>query len=303
MKRQDPEWEELYFTAIEDVEPAEKLSGWLEVGMTRKGSLAHETNGHMAWVEMEVLASERRAGLGKLMLARVAEIAKERGRSLLIGGSDEASGMAFIEAIGAQVAQRWRESRLYLDKVDWPMMEEWVREGKERSPTSTLRFYTNYPEASVVEKYCELLQDVSNQEPRGDLDIGDEFLTPEILKERVDSFLESGGTILRAVTQEENGDLSGLTTMGYLPGEETHITQWMTGVKDIYRGRGLGKWLKAAMLLRVRENFPQVKVVKTGNATTNEAMLSINERMGYRLYRQGVEAQISLEALESYLSA
>ncbi|MEE9601209.1 MAG: N-acetyltransferase, partial [Thermoplasmata archaeon] len=63
----------------------------------------------------------------------------------------------------------------------------------------------------------------------------------------------------------------------------------------------LGKWLKAAMLLRVREKFPQIQVVVTDNATSNAAMLSINERLGFRPHKEGVWAQITLEALEDYL--
>ncbi len=75
----------------------------------------------------------------------------------------------------------------------------------------------------------------------------------------------------------------------------------MTGVRLPYRGRGLGKWLKATMLLKVREEFPQVRVVVTGNATSNAPMLSINERLGFRPYREGLLAQITLKALTTYL--
>ncbi len=303
MKRRDPEWEVHYFAVIDSQRSPDDLSGWLELGLAREGSLAHETNAHMMWVGIEVLASERKRGIGTRLLAKAAEFAEDRRRTLLIGGTDEDDGKTFIDAIGAKVAQRWRESRLYLDSVDWEMLEEWVRDGENRSPDSSLRFFTNYPDDSMLEEYCELLQEVSNQEPREHLDLGDEFLTPAILKERVASYVGAGGTILRAVTQEKGGDLSGLTTMGYLPAEDSHITQWMTGVKDVYRGRGLGKWLKAAMLLKVRDELPQVKVVKTGNVTSNAAMLSINVRLGFRPYREGVEAQISLKAAEAYLKA
>lgn len=303
MKRQDPEWEALYFATLDDQRDPDECLAWLELGLAREGSLAHETNAHMVWVEIEVLAPERKQGIGTRMLAKAAELAQDRNRTLLIGGSDEDDGKAFIDAIGAKVAQRWRESRLYLEKVDWEMMEEWVTDGEKRSPETSLQFFTNYPDDSILEEYCGLLQDVSNQEPRGDLDLGDEFLTPAILRERVGTFVGAGGTILRAVTQEREGDLSGLTTMGYLPDEESHIHQWMTGVKDVYRGRGLGKWLKAAMLLKVREEYPEVKVVRTGNATSNEAMLSINVRLGFKPYREGVEAQIPLKAVQAYLSA
>ncbi len=301
MRRRDPEWESLYFAAIEEEAP-DALLGWVGIDVTREGALTHETNGHMAWADVEILAPHRRQGIGRTLLAKAVEIARERGRTLLVGGTKEADGRGFIEAMGGQVAQRWRESRLHLDQVDWDMIERWVEEGQTRSPNTTLRFFTNYLDDALVEDFCEVLQEVSNQEPRGDLEVGDEFVTPEILKERVDSFVNADGTLLRAITQEASGKIGGLTVMGYFPEEKTLIHQYMTGVKDVYRGRGLGKWVKAAMLLRVRQEFPQVKIVITGNATSNAAMLSINRRLGFKPYRDGVEAQIRLDAVEAYLA-
>ncbi len=80
------------------------------------------------------------------------------------------------------------------------------------------------------------------------------------------------------------------------------IHQLITGVRPPYRGRGLGKWLKAANLHRMRRELPQVTVVVTGIATTNAAMLSINERLGFCKHKEGIMAQLSLEALEEYLN-
>jgi hypothetical protein len=57
------------------------------------------------------------------------------------------------------------------------------------------------------------------------------------------------------------------------------------------------------MLLRVREEFPQVKCVVTGNASSNAAMLSINERLGFRTHREGFIAQVSVGTLDAYLGS
>ena len=236
------------------------------------------------------------------MLAKAAEVARGRDRSLLISGTDEDDGRRFIEALGAPIALTWRENRLVLDQVDWEMLEEWVTEGPSRSPETTLRFSGSYLDDDLVEEFCEMANEVSNQEPRGDLDLGDEFFTPEIYKERVDSFVAAGGALHRAVTVESDGRISGYTIMGYHPSESTLIRQYGTGVREIYRGRGLGKWVKAAMLLRVREKLPEVKVVITGNATINAPMLSINDRLGFKPYKDGIEVQMPLEDVENFLA-
>ncbi len=55
------------------------------------------------------------------------------------------------------------------------------------------------------------------------------------------------------------------------------------------------------MLLEIKECFPEVKVVRTENATTNAPMLSINDRLGFKFYRESIEAQIELDQLNKYL--
>ncbi|MFQ5552729.1 MAG: GNAT family N-acetyltransferase [Thermoplasmata archaeon] len=302
MKRVDPEWESLYFGASGREAPDE-LIGWLELGLTREDALTHKTNSHMAWVDPQVVIPYRRKGVGRALLAKATKVARSRDRSLLIGGTDEEDGRRFIETIGAKVALTWRENRLVLDQVDWDMVDQWAAEGPTRSPKTTLRFFGDYLDDDLVEEFCEMANEVSNQEPRGDLDLGDEFLTPEILKERIDSFVGAGGALRRVLTVEGDGRISGYTVMGQFPSEASLIHQYGTGVREVYRGRGLGKWVKAAMLLRVREEFPEVEVVITGNATVNAPMLSINDRLGFRPYRDGVEAQISLQDAEDYLGS
>ena len=42
-------------------------------------------------------------------------------------------------------------------------------------------------------------------------------------------------------------------------------------------------------------------VVLTDNATTNAAMLAINERLGFEKHRDSVRAQMSPETLDQYL--
>ncbi|MEE9173694.1 MAG: GNAT family N-acetyltransferase [Thermoplasmata archaeon] len=301
MKRRDPEWESLYFGAIEK-EASAPLIGWLELAVTWPEALTHKTNSHMAWVEIQVLTPHRHKGVGHALLAKAAEVAGSRNRSLLMGGTDEEDGRRFLDTLGAQVALTWRENRLVLDQVDWGMVEGWVTEGSSRSPKTTLRFFESYLDDDLIEEFCEVANEVSNQEPRGDLDLGDEFFTPEILKKRVDSFVDAGGTLRRALTVEEDGRISGYTVMGYHPSEGTLIRQYGTGVREVYRGRGLGKWVKAAMLLRIREEFPEVRVVITGNATTNAPMLSINDRLGFKPYKDGIEAQIPLQDVEDFLA-
>ena len=48
-----------------------------------------------------------------------------------------------------------------------------------------------------------------------------------------------------------------------------------------HRGHGLGLRLKAANVLRVMDELPQVTSVRTWNAASNTHMLAVNRRLGY----------------------
>jgi hypothetical protein len=55
--------------------------------------------------------------------------------------------------------------------------------------------------------------------------------------------------------------------------------------------------------LKIKEDFPDVSTVRTDNATTNAPMLSINERLGFKFFRESIEAHITLDKLNEYLSS
>ncbi len=300
-RKPDTAWKELGFPVV-DVDGSDEWIGWQTLEFARPEGPGYEKNKHILWVWISLLPSYRRQGIGQRLLREAANFARERGKSLVVSFAEEASGLAFWRAVGAQDAQRDRQSWLDLDEVDWTMVEQWAAEGPERSPASKLVWFTNRIDDEGIEEWCTAFTEVWNMMPRDDLDIGDEVFTPERVRQTEAGIAEGGGTILTAVTREEDGTISGLTVMGYFPEEDWMIHQWMTGVRRPYRGRGLGKWIKAAMLLRVREEFPQVRVVRTGNAFSNAPMLSINERLGFQLYREGMEVQIRLEDLEAYLA-
>ncbi|MFQ5919967.1 MAG: GNAT family N-acetyltransferase [Thermoplasmata archaeon] len=300
MRRGHPEMEQIRWAALPADGPDEVI-GWLYFAVYRKDAPSYAERQGEAQVRVEVLVPHRRRGVGRVLLQKAAELARDRNVSLLIGPSDEPDGFAFVDAIGAQVARRERDSRLYLDQMDWQMVEEWAEAGPVRSPRTTLQWLEDHVPDDLAEEYCELLTEALNEAPRQDLETGDTTITPEVNRHWEDTILESGGRFLEVISREEDGAVSGVTALGYWPDEKTMIHQFITGVGLAYRGRGLGKWLKAANLLWVRRELPQVRVVLTDNATTNAAMLSINERLGFRKHRDSMTAQMSLEALEAYL--
>ncbi len=263
-------------------------------------SASYNENKHLMQFDLSLLANYRRKGIGTMAMKKIYDYALKQDKSVLISSTDEDDGKAFLKSLGAQTALSGVENRLKVEKIDWNMVEQWHKEGYERSPEARIELYYTISQ-EIIEEYCKIYTETLNQQPLGELDVGKIVFTPEMIRYNEKNTAELGRKHLTYMSIESNGDISGFTEMMYNPEKETMIVQLLTGVKIEYRGRGLGKWLKTAMLLKMREEFPQVNVVTTGNATTNAPMLSINDRLGFEVHKEGISAQMSLEKLGEYL--
>lgn len=300
MSRPDPLSDVYWFAALA---PDGEVIGWLEFEIFKEGSPSHAQNPDMAWIWIEVLASRRRHGIGAALLARAADLARRHRRTILVAGTQETDGLGFLKRLDGRFVQRRRENRLQLDTADWDMVRRWAADGPARSPGTRLRWFRERIDDDILPAFAEVFTEVFNQQPFGESSFRGLELTPDDIREHEATACEAGGIVLTLISQEQDGMISGLTEMTYYPMRPTMIGQGLTGVRDRYRGRGLGKWLKATMLLRVREVFPDVRIVTTGNASSNAAMLSINERLGFRLHKESWIAEFSLKTVEGYLAA
>lgn len=298
MQANHPEFKLNFYSVID--KGKNKFAGSIMYGGFLETSASYEGNKHLIQFKIILLKEYRRKGIGTLVLRQIYEYAKEKNYSLLISDSEEEDGKAFLKAIGAQAALSGVENRLKLEDVDWDMVENWAKEGPKRSPETELKLVYSIPE-DIIEAYSKVYSETLNQQPFGSLDVNDIVHTPEILRDTAKRRESLGWKHLTFYTVEPNGDISGLTEIEYRPQMETFAIQLLTGVQQKYRGRGIGKWLKAQMLLQIKEEFPKIKIIATGNATTNAPMLSINDRLGFKPHKEGITAQMSFETLEKYL--
>ena len=97
------------------------------------------------------------------------------------------------------------------------------------------------------------------------------------------------------------GGLAGFTETFWQPGRPHLVFQGNTGVFPAYRNRGLGRWLKAAMLDRVLRERPEARCVRTTNADSNAPMLRINQALGFKPHMAQTVWQMPAAALAAYL--
>jgi GNAT superfamily N-acetyltransferase len=259
----------------------------------------YEENKHIGYTVIYVSKDYRRRKLGSKILRLVLDKAKELDRlSTLQTGTSLESGHSFLSKYKGRVAIESAENRLYMKNVDWELMKNWRKEGEDRSKEEgiSLQKFFECPE-DIIKEYMRIYTETFNQQPWEEFE-GRRKYTSETRRRDEKRFTEKGGEWYTIITREKDKTISGLTEYYYLPQMPHKIEQGLTGVKEEYRGRGLGKWLKAEMIFQIKKRFPDLKYIKTGNATENAPMLSINERMGFKEYRPQKAYKFYLEDLD-----
>ena len=263
----------------------------------RPGGPGYESNKPFMWAAASVHPDHRRHGIGRSWIALTIELMERHGCTTLTVDTYEESGHQFLRWMGAAGKSAGAENRLQLADVDWAMLRRWVDYGAAKSPSTNLEVYDGHLPEEMWEEYCPQFAAMLNTMPWDDLEHGEITVTPAELADWYARLDEQGETDYTMLTREPDGTISGITDMSYAPYRAQFIEQGFTGVRSDARGRGLGKWLKAAMLLHVREIYPELQTVITGNASSNGPMLAINTKMGFKQHRPGNEYQINVEKL------
>ena len=265
--------------------------------VVKPGTPEYETNKHLAWADAYVRPDERRKHLASAWLPLMLDLMVGHGSTVVEMWTEQDSGHAFMGWLGAEARLTSRESRLRLAGVDWHALEEWVADGARRSPDTTLETYDGPMPESMWSDFAPQLSLMLNTIPFEELDHGDIVVTPDHIREYDAKLIESGQTMHTMLTREADGLISGITDTTWGSFRPAIIHQGFTGVRPEARGRGIGKWLKAAMLLHMRELYPDAEWITTDNAGSNAPMLAINEKLGFRSYRVGTAYQMSRERL------
>ena len=274
-----------------------EMLSWFGCGTARPGAPGYDKNRHLMGASWAVDRRHRRRGIGSTWLPVVLGLMERHGCTLLTLGSEEESGHAFLKWAGAEPKLNDRESRLQLDDVDWDMVARWIAEGARRNPDTTLQIYDGRMPEAEQEDYSKQISRLLNLVPTEGLDIAEVVITPAVLAEWYDAMDRLGDSVHTVITRESDGTISAMTDVKWAAYTPDVVHQQFTGVSPDARGRGLGKWTKAAMLEHVRRLHPEARYVSTWNAASNEAMLGINHALGFRLHRASKEYQISRETL------
>ncbi|MFQ5523111.1 MAG: GNAT family N-acetyltransferase [Acidimicrobiia bacterium] len=235
------------------------------------------------YARIHVRPQHRGRGLARRLASPVLDWLEEQKRwRLATSMKDGAPWEALAERAGLKRVYTDQTSRLYLADVDWEMMDAWIERAAERAGDYALFYWEPPIPEELIQKYCDLVY-IMNTAPREDFEEEDETLTPEVWREIEERERLSQADLHCYVTvHKPTGDWVGYTTVETQRLHPIQAFQWDTAVHPDHRNRGLGRWLKATMIKRLRTEHPELEWIDTGNAASNEPMLNINLAMGFK---------------------
>lgn len=245
-------------------------------------------------VEVHVLPSYRRRGLGRELTEYAIDVVRSAGRTRIFLEShwmqdgSEGPGVPLLRSLGAKPVLD--DVRRVLDLSAFPVgvptpvpdgyrLEQWV----DRAPDE------------LVDGVAYLLHRMVLDAPMGEMDYEPEKWDAERYRSSEESAIRrQRSRFTTVVVHEETGEVAGLTEIAVNLSQPIVGHQWNTIVDPRHRGNKLGMVLKSWNHKAVVEAVPELQWVMTWNATSNSFMIDVNEALGYRISEKWTEWQLDL---------
>ncbi len=278
-----------------------KLVGLFSFVFFNESSPAYKTNEKIVMFQIEMLKEYRKRGIGSKALKILVDTCEKYNKEIFITNSQIPETNKFFDSIGATIAQRAVEKRLAISNLDWVLIDQWINEGESINPETKVENYVGPIPDEYINEFVTIYNESANSLPKDKLESGDMKISIEEFRKKEQIDLITNVVTLTTLAIEKSGEISGFTILKKFPGKETQFDQNSTGVLMKYRGKKIGKLVKASMLKFVKDNYPNTRAILTKIAESNEAMIAINQKLGFKKHREYVTAQVSLQQLKSYL--
>jgi GNAT superfamily N-acetyltransferase len=265
----------------------------------RPGTPDYQVHAKHISVWSSVLLPWRRQGIATRLLAELPSILTELDKSIVTIWTREPDGHAFLTTIGAEARHHHVENRLQLTQVDWDEMDRWqARVG----PEFTWEIHRERIPFSRMEEIIPEINRLADDVPIGTLDLPPFRWEMTGMRTYYEELDRHGGTH-NIILLKADGAIAALCETGFDARRPDRVFQNLTAVARPWRGRGLAKAVKAAMLKLMREQHPAASLMITGNAEANAPMLAINHKLGFEEHRSGASYQVGADAIRRYLAA
>jgi len=219
----------------------------------------------------------------------------------LVIDSKEGMNDYIEDYFGAYVGSIVESYELNVKEANVEKIDAWLAEAPAKFPNLRIAFYEEIPD-DLLEEYSAFFTQM-NKDISGNSDSFDPIVTAASIHSRQETGkLKHYRTYSYLIFNSAN-QLIAKTNVFVNLKQPQKMQQYMTGVMKKYRGRGLSKWLKAAMFKKMMADFPELEKIKTEAHPENHASRELSKQMGYKRMGTAKEFLIDRAKIVQYLNA
>ena len=236
------------------------------------------------------------------MLGTLHHFLQMQGRTLVTVQAHDPAAWAWLASLGTPPRLSTVQNRLHFDRLDAALLQRW-REAPAiaahglrwelhagRVPLDRL--------AQLLPVFDRLFRDV----PLGALEGPPVRHALEDFRSWYADMDARGGAHHLALLLDAAGEMAALSIGSWDARMPDVLWQKLTTTDPRWRGLGLAKAVKAALLVGARELHPTLRRAVTVNAEVNAPMLAVNRQMGYEVHRREAFYQVPREAIGAWLA-
>lgn len=259
-------------------------------------------NRDLAWVELKIDPEVRRGGYGRAALDAVFRLALAEGRPLVTleqgWDSDAVRGLAAALGLSVRHVAVRRVQDLTGTDDEVALFTALRAEAEASSADYDLVRVLGRTPPALLDGLVEVTRAI-NDAPLDDLEYEDEVYDAERIQALEQAQSDAGFRLYRVLAvQRSTGAVAGHTVLSVYGDQPEYAEQDDTSVLAEHRGHRLGLRLKAEMLCWLAADEPQLRRILTQNAESNDLMIAVNDRLGYRIAGRELVFQTRLDPKE-----
>ncbi|MDH3890525.1 MAG: hypothetical protein OEV49_05525 [candidate division Zixibacteria bacterium] len=209
----------------------------------------------------------------------------------------------------SNIARRWSGTelnrldrfRLIRKKANTSLMKSWLDDIPRQNPALRLEFYPEIPDQHLITHTNLFIRYMHEMPTERESDKQFKMTIDEVRQDR-EWRRQNNAYVYVYALFDTDGEMIGHSNAFVTGADSSDVYQAMTGLNSEYRGRGLSRWLKAALFFKVGEDFPDNKTMTTDMRAANAPIQKVNAEMGYKLLSSGHEFELSVEGLGKFIS-
>ncbi|MBJ7359107.1 GNAT family N-acetyltransferase [Nocardioides sp.] len=275
-----------------------RVDGRIVVTGAVEGSLLDNLD--IGEVRVHTLPEARRRGHGSAMVAACEQVARERGRTTLLGmcdwpfsghpEGDGEPGIEFARKHGYAMALVEIQRRLDLP-VEEETLDRLAADAAAHHAGYTLRSWSGPVPEELVQGWAEVTSTLMTEAPMGDIEREPQVADPQVVRESEALAFAQGRELYATAALDEDGTVVAYTNFGVNNEGSPRAYQWGTLVRPEHRGHRLGIAVKVANLRQLQRERPDLGQVVTWNAEVNSHMVGVNEAIGFVPVERSGEVQ------------